>query len=398
MLYSTIKKTLLAFLFNGTLVGIVTAQSVFDPVVSINGAVITEYELDQRVRFNHFLEQTGKNIGKARDDLINDRLKVSAGRRAGIELGQDNLKQSMVDFANNSSRSLEELLNLIAQNGVDAQTFRDFVESGVIWRELVRSQFAGRGVPSEAEIDRATASVGPEGGLRVLMSEIVIAASPQQVVAAKRLADKLSKITSITEFSQKATEFSVAPTRVNGGKLEWTTLNDLPAALAPIVAALRPGQVTPPLNIPNAIVLLQLRAVEETTAAAKILVKIEYAFLSGPTTSVQIAAKNSDTCDDLYGLVKSKPELSLSIQSQKPSDLKRDKAARIALLDKGEKSILPTAEANTSDMVMLCKRVYAISENVSRAEIIQNLRLARLNSLADGYLAELRANADIVDY
>ncbi len=398
MLYSTIKKTLLAFLFNGTLVGIVTAQSLFDPVVSINGAVITEYELNQRVRFNHFLEQTGKNIGKARDDLINDRLKVSAGRRAGIELSQDNLEQSMVDFANNSSRSLEELLSLIAQNGVDAQTFRDFVKSGVIWRKLVRSQFAGRGVPSEAEIDRATASVGPQGGLRVLMSEIVIAASPQQAVTAKRLADKLSKITSITEFSQKATEFSAAPTRVNGGKLEWTTLNDLPAALAPIVAALRPGQVTPPLNIPNAIVLLQLRAVEETAATAKILVKIEYAFLSGPTTSIQIVAKNSDTCDDLYGLVKSKPELRLSIQSQKPSDIKRDKAVRIALLDKDEKSILPTAEENTSDMVMLCTRVYAISENASRAEITQNLRLARLNSLADGYLAELRANADIVDY
>ena len=398
MLYSTIKKTLLAFLFNGTLVGIVTAQSLFDPVVSINGSVITEYELNQRVRFNHFLEQTGKNIGKARDDLINDRLKVSAGRRAGIELSQDNLEQSMVDFANNSSRSLEELLSLIAQNGVDAQTFRDFVKSGVIWRKLVRSQFAGRGVPSEAEIDRATASVGPQGGLRVLMSEIVIAASPQQAVTAKRLADKLSKITSITEFSQKATEFSAAPTRVNGGKLEWTTLNDLPAALAPIVAALRPGQVTPPLNIPNAIVLLQLRAVEETAATAKILVKIEYAFLSGPTTSIQIVAKNSDTCDDLYGLVKSKPELRLSIQSQKPSDIKRDKAVRIALLDKDEKSILPTAEENISDMVMLCTRVYAISENASRAEIIQNLRLARLNSLADGYLAELRANADIVDY
>ena len=398
MLYSTIKKTLLAFLFNGTLVGIVTAQSLFDPVVSINGSVITEYELNQRVRFNHFLEQTGKNIGKARDDLINDRLKVSAGRRAGIELSQVNLEQSMVDFANNSSRSLEELLSLIAQNGVDAQTFRDFVKSGVIWRKLVRSQFAGRGVPSEAEIDRAIASVGPQGGLRVLMSEIVIAASPQQAVTAKRLADKLSKITSITEFSQKATEFSAAPTRVNGGKLEWTTLNDLPAALAPIVAALRPGQVTPPLNIPNAIVLLQLRAVEETAATAKILVKIEYAFLSGPTTSIQIVAKNSDTCDDLYGLVKSKPELKLSIQSQKPSDIKRDKAVRIALLDKDEKSILPTAEEKISDMVMLCKRVYAISENASRAEIIQNLRLARLNSLADGYLAELRANADIVDY
>ena len=398
MLYSTIKKTLLAFLFNGTLVGIVTAQSLFDPVVSINGSVITEYELNQRVRFNHFLEQTGKNIGKARDDLINDRLKVSAGRRAGIELSQDNLEHSMVDFANNSSRSLEELLNLIAQNGVDAQTFRDFVKSGVIWRKLVRSQFAGRGLPSEAEIDRAIASVGPQGGLRVLMSEIVIAASPQQAVTAKRLADKLSKITSITEFSQKATEFSAAPTRVNGGKLEWTNLNDLPAALAPIVAALRPGQVTPPLNIPNAIVLLQLRAVEETAATAKILVKIEYAFLSGPTTSIQIVAKNSDTCDDLYGLVKSKPELKLSIQSQKPSDIKRDKAVRIALLDKDEKSILPTAEEKTSDMVMLCKRVYAISENASRAEIIQNLRLARLNSLADGYLAELRANADIVDY
>ena len=175
-------------------------------------------------------------------------------------------------------------------------------------------------------------------------------------------------------------------------------MNDLPAALAPIVAALRPGQVTPPLNIPNAIVLLQLRAVEETAAAAKVLLKIEYAFLSGPTTSVQIVAKNSDTCSDLYGLVKNKPALSLSIQSQKPSDIKQNKAFRIALLDKDEKSILPTEQVDVSDLIMLCARVYARSENISRAEITQNLRMARLNSLADGYLAELRAKADIVDY
>jgi len=45
---------------------------------------------------------------------------------------------------------------------------------------------------------------------------------------------------------------------------------------------------------------------------------------------------------------------------------------------------------------MLCARVYAALEDVSRGQVADNLRSARITSLADGFLAELRASADIV--
>ena len=49
-----------------------------------------------------------------------------------------------------------------------------------------------------------------------------------------------------------------------------------------------------------------------------------------------------------------------------------------------------------AEIVMLCARVYAALEDVSLGQVADNLRSARISSLADGFLAELRASADIV--
>ena len=53
-----------------------------------------------------------------------------------------------------------------------------------------------------------------------------------------------------------------------------------------------------------------------------------------------------------------------------------------------------TAGAN----VMLCARNYSTFENVSRNKVAKNLRSARLERLAEGYLAELRSNSTIKYY
>jgi peptidyl-prolyl cis-trans isomerase SurA len=65
-------------------------------------------------------------------------------------------------------------------------------------------------------------------------------------------------------------------------------------------------------------------------------------------------------------------------------------------LDENEAYAMPTAEGEQAEVVMLCARVYAALEDVSRGQISDNLRSARISSLADGFLAELRASADIV--
>ena len=389
---------LAALVLIGSLQSAAQAQGLFDPVISVNRAAITAYELEQRERFLEILQRSSGMAQQARDSLIEDRLKMAAADRAGIKLGGAELLSAMDDFAANANLELEQLLETLAQSGVDEQTYRDFIMVGVTWRELIRARFAARSAPSEAEIDRALASAGAQGGVKVLLTEIVLpAGSAEELNNARQTAERLGRISSTADFSEQARRLSVAQSRVNGGQLEWANLSDLPDGLRPIISGLRPGQITTPLEVPNAIVLFQLRDVAETTAQSPEISAIEYAHLKGPADAVRAATQMADTCDDFYGAAKDDPSLTLTIRSESPDQKSQALSLRLMGLDKNEFDDMPAAAAGDhAEIVMLCARVYAALEDVSRGQVADNLRSARISSLADGFLAELRASADIV--
>jgi peptidyl-prolyl cis-trans isomerase SurA len=397
MIKITLRIGLAALVLIGSLNNAALAQGLFEPVISVNRAAITAYELEQRERFLEILQRSSGMAQRARDSLIEDRLKMAAADRASIMLSAAQVTKAMEDFAGNANLGLDQLLATLAQSGVDAQTYRDFMKVGVTWRELVRARFAARSAPSEAEIDRALASAGAQGGVKVLLTEIVLpAGSVEELNRARQTAERLGRITSTADFSEQARRLSVAQSRVNGGRLEWANLSDLPDGLRPIISGLRPGQITKPLEVTNAIVLFQLRDVAETTAQSPEVAAIEYARLSGPAEAVQTAVQMADTCDDFYRAVKADPSLSFKIHSESPDQISQALSLRLMGLDKDEFDAMPTVEGNQAEIVMLCARIYAALEDVSRGQVADNLRSARISSLADGFLAELRASADIV--
>ena len=397
MIKITLRIGLAALVLIGSLNSAALAQGLFDPVISVNRAAITAYELEQRERFLEILQRSSGMTQRARDSLIEDRLKMAAADRANIKLSAAQVTKAMEDFAGNANIGLDQLLASLAQSGVDAQTYRDFIKVGVTWRELVRARFAARSAPSEAEIDRALASAGAQGGVKVLLTEIVLpAGSAEELNQARQTAERLGRITSTADFSEQARRLSVAQSRVNGGRLEWANLSDLPDGLRPIISGLRPGQITKPLEVTNAIVLFQLRDVAETTAQSPEVAAIEYARLSGPAEAVQTAVQMADTCDDFYRAVKANRSLSFKIHSESPDQISQALSLRLMGLDKDEFDAVPTSEGDQAEIVMLCARVYAALEDVSRGQVADNLRSARITSLADGFLAELRASADIV--
>ena len=383
----------LAMIIGGT--GPVLAQSLFDQVISVDRAAITRYEINQRIRLMEVFKSLESDKQNANESLIEDRLKMAASRRASIMLSEQDLIESMSNFAAPFNRSLNQMLEDLAANGIDEQTFRDYVETRTNWRRVVTRRFASRSKPTESEIDRAMASTGTQGGIRVLLTEIVLPAPPDQLTNAQQTAQRLTRIKSPKQFSEQARLLSASQSRENGGKLEWINLNDLPKGLRPIISGLRPGQITKPLKVENAIVLFQLRNVAETASIAPEVSAIEYAQLLGPVSTLVTANSKVDTCDDLYSLAKTDPLLDLSIQSQLPDQINPIIALRLISLDKNETNILITPETDQADMLMLCARVYTALEDVSRSQVAKNLRSARLTNLADSYLAELRSNAKI---
>ncbi|WP_299785593.1 peptidylprolyl isomerase [uncultured Marivita sp.] len=379
------------------------AQNLFAPVIKINDSVVTAYELDQRARMLTVLRAPGNAQELAREQLIDDRLRIQAAEAAGIVPSEEEVLDGMTEFAGRANLSREEFIQALEGNGVSAQTFRDFVRAGLSWRLLVQARFAGRVNLSEAEVDRA---LGASGGssVRVLLSEIIMPAPPPQADAVRARAERISQITSEAEFSAQARQFSATATRGAGGRLPWQNLDDLPPVLRPLVLALAPGEVTDPIPIPNAIALFQLRDIEEAGYTAPTYSAIEYAayYMPGGRSDATLAqarvlASKVDRCDDLYAVAQGQPAEVLERQALPPSDIPTDIAFELSKLDPGEVSTaLTRSNGQTLVFLMLCGRTAEMNEDVDRDQFALGLRNQRLNSLAESYLSQLRADARIV--
>ena len=381
------------------------AEGPFAPAAKVNEQVVTNFEVQQRARFLQLLNAPGDPQKEALKALVNERLQHTASTNAGIILTTEQIEGGMEEFAARANLSAADFIKALAGAGVEKESFRDFVRFGLAWRELVRAKFGPRTQISEDEIDRAISQSGKKGGLRVLISELILPAhTPAAKAQSERRAAKITKITSTAAFSAQARRHSASGTRARGGRLDWMPLSNLPPQIRSQIIGLSVGQVTAPIPIPNGIVLFQMRGIEETEAPESKDISLEYAtyLIAGGKSEAALkeAAKvkgRVDSCDDLYGIAKGQPEDVLQIDALPISDVPKDIAIELAKLDAGEVSTnLTRSGGQTLVFLMLCGRTAELGEDISRESIRSQLVNTRLQSYADGYLAELKADATIV--
>ncbi len=380
----------------------VAAQNLFAPVAKVNENVVTEYEVQQRQRFLQVLNAPGATREDAITALIDERLRNEAVSEAGIALTPEGTNDALAEFAGRANLSTEEFITALGQAGVSRETFRDFVTNSVGWRELIRARYNARVQISEAEIDRALGATRG-GGIRVLLSEIIIPAPPQNAAEVNALAERIAQSGSTSEFSNFASQYSATASRGRGGRLEWQDVSALPESLQPLILALSPGEVTAPLPIPNAVALFQLRDIQETGVSAPSYADVEYAayYIAGGRSEAALAQAASirgrvDTCDDLYGVAKGQPAEVLQRETKAPAEIPQDIAIELSKLDAGEVSTaLTRANGQTLMFLMLCGRTAAANEGASREDVVAELRQQRLAGYADQLLEQLRADARI---
>ncbi len=385
--------------------GIVTAQT-FDAVIKVNDLAITQYELDQRARMLQLFRAPGDPQKLARDQLIEDRLKLDAARTNGLELEDTEIEEGMAEFAGRADLSTEQFIDTLKGAGVEESSFRDFVRAGLAWRNLTTARFGPRVNVTTDDIDRAKSAAGETSSVRVLLSELIMVAPPAEAQTVMARADQLSQIRSVDEFSAAARRYSAAATRAKGGRLEWMPLNDLPPQLRAVILNLSPGEVSEPLPLDGAVALFQLRDIEEMAVEKNPTSAIEYAvyYMAGGRSertlkdAAQIKAR-IDVCDDLYGVAKDQPEEVLERVTKTPDEIPQDIRFELAKLDDGEVSTnLTTANGQTLQLIMLCGRVNTVAEDgPSDEELTGFIRSKRMQSLADGYLAQLRSEARIIE-
>ncbi len=186
--------------------------------------------------------------------------------------------------------------------------------------------------------------------------------------------------------------------------MDWLPIGNLPPAIRAQILTLAPGEVTDPIPVPNAIALFQLREIEETGVPEADAVSVEFArfFIPGGRTERRAGARptrsppGSIPATTFTAIAKELPEERLLRDTLPVSEIPGDIALELAKLDEGEVSTaLTTGDGQALVFLMLCGRTLAVNEDVNREAVRQNLTNQRLGSYADGYLAELRADAII---
>lgn len=393
--------TALVLALIGTAPHVATANP-FEPVVSVNGRVITQYELDQRMLFLEILRQEGDLPSMARSSLIEDRLRMFAAEDAGIGVTPDQVMAGMTEFAGRANLSAEEFIELTSEMGLSAEAFRDFVEAGIVWREVVRAKYATQVTITEAEIDRAIANFQPTGVPTLELAEIVLPGTNGDLSGAQALARRIqSQIKTEADFASFARKNSAGPSAGSGGRIGWQRLSELPEKSRAAVERLAPGGMSRPVLLEDRVVIYWLSERGEEPLGKDAGPWLDYAQLLLPETGnveADVAAVRArvDTCDDLYTVAKDLPADRLTRQSQPQSAVGGDIGAVLATLDAGE-----TAARISRDgwrvMLMLCSRGPSPEVVPNREVIREQLLNQRLSSLADIHLEELRSEAIIVE-
>ncbi len=371
------------------------AQSSFAPKVIVNDRAITNYEWLQRVRMLQLFRTPGDVQDLALQALIDDRIYQDSAARLGVTVSADEIKAGMEEFAARANLTAEQFLQALSEAGVSAETFRDFVSSGLLWRGVIRAKFVGTVTVSDADIDRALERLEAAPNVRVLISEIVIATRPGSEGAAMGVARRLKKgIDSEASFAAAARANSTAASASAGGRLGWMSAADLPESAIPTVIRLAAGQVSDPMLVNGAVTMYYMRELQQTPAGPEAANRVEYAQLFLPAGSANEAGAiraRLDNCDDLYTAAKGLPEDQLIRETRPVSQVPAGIAAQVAQLDANESTDF--AMGSNHVVLMVCTRNPFGAVKPSRENIRGQLLNQRLAGLAEVYLEELRQAA-----
>ncbi|MCZ0960094.1 peptidylprolyl isomerase [Paracoccus benzoatiresistens] len=397
------------------------AQNLFEPVIYINNAAITRYEVGQRQRFMQILGAPNTTAEDAQKALIDDRLRNHAARQLGIEPTEEELQNGLEEFAARAGMSAAEFTAALEGAGIESQAYRDFVSAGLVWRSVIRQRVVPQIDVSDAEVDQELRKQVETPVLsRVLISELIIPAPPGQEQQAMNLARQIAGANlGSDEFEAAAREYSAAESAQAGGRLAWVNIDNLPPSLRQVIGALQPGQTTQPLTVEGAVVLFHLRDSQGTLRPGATEQVIDYATLRLPSAADAAAlAARTRSCDDLY--LQAGPQAAAQVQRQTISQgaIPTLIATRLATMDRDEAGVVDYG--NGADLVMLCSRQPALVADMAddvattalpddgveaavpnadalptRDAVRDEIFNRKANAGAEAYLAELRAQAVI---
>jgi peptidyl-prolyl cis-trans isomerase SurA len=110
-------------------------------VLVVNGDIITDYDIEQRMKFIALSTHKPAARQEVIEDLINEKLKVQVARRYKFELADSEIEQSYAEMGRRMRLTTDQLTQSLAQAGVDAATLKARIRSDLTWQAIIRGRY-----------------------------------------------------------------------------------------------------------------------------------------------------------------------------------------------------------------------------------------------------------------
>ena len=134
-------------------------------VLIVNGEVITDYDIDQRTKFNTLSTHKTPPRQDVIEELIDEKLKVQIARRYKLDITDNDVDSSYADMAKRMHLTADQLTQTLAQNGIDAKTLKARVRADLNWQYIIRGKFqSSLQVSEKSVLDEIETQKKSDGG------------------------------------------------------------------------------------------------------------------------------------------------------------------------------------------------------------------------------------------
>lgn len=381
------------------------AQGAYSVAYRVNESVISNYDIDQRVKLMRALGANGPNIRQsAIDALIDDRLKIQTATSFGVEVDDASLSRAIESYAEQRNLTTQSLLAKLRRSGVAAESLEEFISVSLAWRTILRARFGEQASPSEIELNQQLNTYAVSSAQTIQLGEIVLPYLGRGQDATVALASQLvAELRNGGDFRKLAREYSRSSTADAGGVIGWVAPNRLPAQIGAAIRGLGRGGVADPIFIPTGVVIIKVLDARTVSRQIEIPVSVNVTYGElvvpygdgGVAEAQRQANRLRRSLDGCRGLAARAADYGAGSGQFGPVSLDAidaDIGLSLARLDPRESTVLQGN--NAARVLVLCDRVSEMSVE-GRNAMRNQLSSQNLGALSEGFLLELRRNSII---
>lgn len=249
-----------------------------DAIVAIvEDDVILERELDSEVA-SISAKLRGGNVAmppehvmrrQVLERMIVEKLQKQMASRAGIQISDEMLRNSVADIASRNGLSVEDFRAELARQGMDYKAFEDNLRNEIAINQLRGHEIGSRIKVTDAEVAHYLETQGQAalnnsryrlGHILIAVSEAAAAGTIQK--AHEKAGQVVNELRAGKDFKQMAISVSNDDNALRGGDLGWRSLNQIPTLFVETVSGMSLGEISEPIRSPSGFHIIKILDIE----------------------------------------------------------------------------------------------------------------------------------------